>query len=299
MSITGKIRTGLSILLGFIVVTFLLGQYLDRSIQSRVDAAVTKNFAASELLAELGVGGQQIRRYEKEFFIYVNDDAGRAKYRKEWQGTYDKLQNNLTAMIANKDKIFSTADISALQSWNVALDFYGTEFTRIMARADAAQIVVAPPVEEPKAGAKPVAVVAPDFANATKLANDMIGPGKDRFRELLDGTEKMRKAKIAESKVSVTDIRTLFTNNTMITLGLFIFGAIVAVYLMISIPNAVKKPINEFVDVADKISKGDTSRAILAEGATEFHGLAKALDRLRIAQGGLLEKLRNRGAAPY
>jgi methyl-accepting chemotaxis protein len=303
MSISGKIKLGLSIMLAALVLQFALGQILDRRTQEKVNIAVTKNFAAADQLAELGAAGQQIRRYEKEYFIYVNDTAGRTKYRGEWTGTFNKLQTNLGAMQANKDGMFSSQDTVAFQSWMNALEFYGKEFNTIMTRADTGTIVPPAPVVEvaqPLAKVTPapaVVVAAPDLSKATKLANDMIGPGKDKFREVLDGTEKMRKAKLVESAASVNEIRKLFSISTYVSLGIFLVGLILAVYLMISIPNAVKKPIEEFVEIADRISKGDTKQAVQATVASEFDGLAKALERLRVAQSGLLDKIRAKAGA--
>jgi methyl-accepting chemotaxis protein len=297
MSITGKIKVGLSIMLAVLILQFALGQVLDRMAQAKVNTAVTKNFAAADQLAELGAASQQIRRYEKEYFIYVNDDTGRTKYRGEWTGTFNKLKTNLGAMQANKDGVFSSQDTTAFQSWMNALEFYGKEFNTIMTRADAGTIVPPAPVVEvaqplAKVTPAPVVAAAPDLSKATKLANDMIGPGKDKFREVLDGTEKMRKAKLVESAANVTEIRKLFGISAYVSLGIFLVGLILAIYLMISIPNAVKKPIEEFVEIADRISKGDTKRAVEANVASEFDGLTKALDRLRIAQSGLLDKIR-------
>jgi methyl-accepting chemotaxis protein len=307
MSISGKIKVGLGILLAFLAAQFGVGQFLDYATQSKVDAAITKNFAAADSLAELGTVAQQIRRYEKEFFIYVNDEAGRKKYRKEWTDAYEKFSATLAKMSTNADGAFSAKDSTSFGGWTKAAQFYGDEFKSIMVKADAGTIVPPPPpvVEEPakpaKGAAAPVAVVAPapDLSKATKLANDMIGPGKDRFKEVLDGTQALRKEKIAASAQSVTEIRSLFTTASLVTLGVFLVGLAVAIYLMITLPRAVRKPIEEFVGITDKMSKGDLKQVIHAEGAAEFEGLSKSLERLRIAQSGLLDKLRAKATSPF
>jgi methyl-accepting chemotaxis protein len=301
MSITGKIRLGLAIILGFFVLQFLLGQYLGKTTLEKVDFAVTKNFTAAEKLSELSVTGQQIRRYEKEYFIYVNDDAGRKKYRTEWTNSYESLNSKLNTMIANKETTFSGKDTATMADWKTALDFYSTEFNKIMTLADAGQVVPpALPVTEPAKpsvkGAAPVAAVpVAEPAGATKIANGMIGAGKDKFRDLLDGADKMRKAKIAESRSSVAEINSAFSNTSLISLAIFVLGVAIAIYLMISVPSSVKKPIGEFVLIADAISKGDTKQMIHATSASEFEGLAKALERLRVAQAGMVDRLRSRG----
>jgi methyl-accepting chemotaxis protein len=296
MSITGKIRFGLGLLLAFIILQFVIGQVLDRNTQTEVNIAVTKNFAAADKLAQISVDGQQIRRYEKEFFIYVNDEAGRAKYRKEWTGTFNALKTNLDTMQANKDGIFNATDVSAITEWNSALAFYAKEFNGIMTKADAGNIVPPVVIEEPKPGVKGAVVVppAPNLAIATKLANEMIGPGKDKFRSVLDGAEKLRKAKATDSAANVAQITKLFSDAKLVSIGLFALALLIALYLMMSIPAAVKKPIAEFVAAADKISKGDLKASLDIETAPEFSLLGAALERLRIAQSGLLDRLRNR-----
>jgi methyl-accepting chemotaxis protein len=303
MSITGKIRFGLGLLLAFIILQFVIGQVLDRATQTEVNTAVTKNFAAADKLAQISVEGQQIRRYEKEFFIYVNDEAGRAKYRKEWTGTFNALKTNLDTMQANKDGIFSATDLTAIAEWGNALEFYSKEFTAIMAKADAGNIVPAPVVEEPKIVAKgviaPPAPPPPNLAAATKLANDMIGPGKDKFRSVLDGAEKLRKAKAIDSAANVTQITKLFSTATLVSIGVFVLALLIAAYLMMSIPASVKKPIAAFVAAADKISKGDVKTSLDLETAPEFSVLGEALERLRVAQSGMLDRLRNKAASPF
>jgi methyl-accepting chemotaxis protein len=102
----------------------------------------------------------------------------------------------------------------------------------------------------------------------------------------------MRKAKLADSAASVSEIRKLFSMSTFASIAIFLVGLALAIYLMIAIPDAVRTSIQEFVEIADRISKGDTKQAVESSAATEFDGLAKALERLRVAQSGLLDRIR-------
>lgn len=171
-----------------------------------------------------------------------------------------------------------------------------------MTKADAGSIVPPTLVEAPKPAAKGAVgapAPTPSLAAATKLANDMIGPGKDKFRGLLGGAEKLRKAKAVDSAANVAQINKLFSTATLVSIGVFVLALLIAAYLMMSILALVKKPIAEFVAVADKISKGDLKASLDIETAPEFSLLDAALDRLRVAQSGLLDRLRNKAASPF
>lgn len=303
MSITGKIKLGFAALLAFLATQFAVQQLLERATQTNINIAITKNFAAADALAEITSIAQQLRRYEKEFFIYVDDPNGRSKYRKEWTDAYGKLSDNLAKMSANADGAFNSNDISAFASWMQATQFYGDEFRAIMDKADAGSIVPADAgrettTESAKKDTTYTASVATNFLQATRLANQMIGPGKDRFKEVLEGAQKLRKEKTEKSAQSVIEIQAHFNYAAMITLGIFLAGLALSVYLIISVPRTVRRTINEFVGITDKMSKGDLKQVIEADGVVEFVDLAKALERLRIAQSGLLERLRAKSSTP-
>lgn len=297
MSISRKIKFGFAALLALLGMQFVVQQMLDYAIQSRVNTAITQNFAAADALAEITSIAQQLRRFEKEYFIYVNDQSGRAKYRKEWTDAYDKLSDNLAKMAANAGGEFAAGDVTAFSNWMAALKFYGDEFKSIMDKAEAGTILSAAVVAgDGKKDAAPLP--AANISQATRIANDMIGRGKDRFKEVLDGAQTLRKEKSIASAQSVTEIRTFFSIATVITFAVFLFGLVVAIYLITILPRTVRQAIDGFVGIADKMSKGDLKQVIQAEGVVEFHALAKALERLRVAQAGLLERVRAKATAP-
>ena len=137
-----------------------------------------------------------------------------------------------------------------------------------MTKADAGSIVPPTLVEAPKPAAKGAVgapAPTPNLAAATKLANDMIGPGKDKFRGLLGGAEKLRKAKAVDSAANVAQINKLFSTATLVSIGVFVLALLIAAI----------------------------------ETAPEFSLLDAALDRLRVAQSGLLDRLRNKAASPF
>jgi hypothetical protein len=85
-------------------------------------------------------------------------------------------------------KDFNDADGADILKWKEATAFYTTEFTKVAGKAETS---------------------AADPALTVTLNTD-IGPGKDKFREVLDGASKMREGKEKQSQEVGADIRAGF-----------------------------------------------------------------------------------------
>jgi hypothetical protein len=146
-----------------------------RTAQS-VEQAVTYNFAAANLLSKLQIQAERMRRYEKEMFIYGAVADKRAKYVTEFDDAHTKLLDLQNQAMASRHKGFTDADRAEVVKWAEATTFYTGEFRRAASTAANAS------TPEQKGEL------------TIKLNND-IGPGKDRFRAVLDGASAMRDAK--------------------------------------------------------------------------------------------------------
>jgi len=307
MSISTKIKLALGALLAMMILHASVSIYLDHSVQAQVETAIKKNFAAAEAIAEVTVLGHQLRRFEKEYFICVNEASGREKCRREWSTAQSRLQRALDAMRANADGIYLQTDLESFTRWNTAFQYYTSEFRAIMQRAEAGQIVPAATNDASVEASKNVgtsanprttassAAPAPNASDIIRAASQAIGPGKDRFREFLDGAETLRRDKLQQSTVAAAEVKTLFRRSNYASMILLALGMLLALYQMLSIPRAIRQPIEEFVGLAVRISKGDVSQGKQGPQFEEFQPLAAALERLRVAQIGLLERVRNRG----
>ncbi len=305
MSISGTVKLALGALVAMMILQAGVSLYLDRSVQSRVETAIKKNFAAADAIAEVSALGHQLRRFEKEYFIYVTEPNGREKYRREWSAAQSRLQRALDTMRANAEGIYQTTDLESFTRWNTAFQYYSSEFRAIMERAETGQLQTAvanSAVAESNrsAGSASSARAASPAPSSTssdviRAANQAIGPGKDRFKEVLEGAEALRREKLQQSTVAAAEVQELFRQSNYASMLLLALGMLVALYQMLSIPRSIRRPIEEFVGLAVRISKGDVSQGAQAKQLDEFQPLAQALERLRVAQIGLLERVRNRG----
>lgn len=147
-----------------------------------IEQGVRQNFAAAGLLAQLQLEGEKMRRYEKEMFIYVGEAGPRTKYVAEFDRSYSQLLALLDTLQAPSSDSFSPEDRAEMARWKDAALFYGSAFDKLSHRA---QVLDAEKSSAEQRGPRTV-----EF-------NVAIAPAKDRFRELLDGTARMRAQKEA------------------------------------------------------------------------------------------------------
>jgi HAMP domain-containing protein len=302
-SIRSILLAGLAaIALLFIVQAGLLslGQ---KTIEHDVVSAVQKNTLASSQLGELAVVAQQIRRYEKEYFVYVNNPERRDGYVKEWTGASDKMTKLVQTMRTNADGAFNSDDLGKIANWASAADFYSAEMKRIFFAVNERQTQLASGAAgavSASLGTKPgaPAVAAPVAAMFSAVeVNGMIGAGKDRLSGvLIKGVSEMAAEKTKQTLALPALTKQGFDRLWNGVMASVVIGLLVAGFLAWKLPVAITKPIATLSDAIDRVSKGEVNPAIDASGPSEFSTLTAAVERMRVAQSALVARLRSRAS---
>lgn len=231
-----KASIGVCAMVAVLVGGFVWGaQFTERSIEQ----AIRQNLTAAGQLAVLQLEGEKMRRYEKELFIYVANPERRAHYAKEFDSSYTKLLELVGTMQATGNKNFTDAERAEIAKWHQAAAFYGSEFNVLVNKAnsvDARQL----PVDQQ--------------ATLTVTYNEAIKAGKDRFRELLVGSGKMREAKEKHSQEVAATIRSTFDKLQLAAVGLGALLMVAILWLLRARPTAVRPA--AFARVAPAIRVG-------------------------------------------
>jgi hypothetical protein len=277
-SIRSRLIAGLVLIIVFFLVQAALVYNGLRTARQDVVDQTQKNTQAAAQLSDLAVLAQQVRRYEKEYFVYVSNPERRANYVKEWTGTSDKITKQLQTIRSNANSAFNSDDISKVNNWVGAAEFYGSEMNKIFALVDQRQIQIteaqaatpAPTdavVTATKVVSKAAAAPAPAPAAAPAPAptmfspievNTMIGPGKDRFSgTLIKGVSDMSAAKTKATlelgEFATNDFNRLLT----IVLATVAVGILIALLLLWKLPQAVTAPLANLSKSIDEMSKGN------------------------------------------
>jgi methyl-accepting chemotaxis protein len=292
-SIRSRLVFGLGLIIVFFLLQALLVWYSQATARSQVVDTARKNTMASSQLTDLAVLAQQIRRYEKEYFVYVGIEERRNNYIKEWTGTSDKITKLLGTMRANADGAFSSDDVAKMGNWVSSAEFYGAEMKKIFGSVtdQAAKIAQAAATPEPAPAAKGAAPTAVMFSPPE--VNNMITAGKDRFSGVLikgvsDMSAEKTKQTLALSEVAAGGFNQVFAG-VMLTVAI---GVMIALILMVTLPKAVTEPLAQLTATVDDLSKGQLDKKVEAGQVAEFAGLATALERMRVGQQALVARMR-------
>lgn len=213
-----RLVSPIGLLAATLVLLFLLVFWFTTAgTERRIENGLRADFAAAGLLADLQLQAEQMRRYEKEMFIYVADSAARVKYVGEFQRTYSILLATLDSMQAPGSESFGDADRFEMARWKEAALFYGTEFTKLAQRAASLDGDKSVPVQR---------------GERTVEFNAAIGPGKDRFRELIDGARRMRLRREVAAQDTVHEVAAAFGRlRRGVALGGMVLGALLLALL--------------------------------------------------------------------
>jgi hypothetical protein len=239
-------RTTLISVVGLLAL-FLATLWAAEKSNDRVDQAVRQNFTAAGFLSKLQVEGERMRRFEKEMFIYVAVPDKRAGYVKEYNQAYEKALALLDTMLAPSSKTFSDDERKTMSSWKAAAIFYYGEFDRLSRQAETLSLST---------------LTADQRAALTLQYNDGIKAGKDRFRELLNGTAEMRLAKETRSQSIAGELDSIFSQLVKLV-------ALVAALLALGIALTTSRLPRQ---VAARTAFGNTRGAAPSEGPAAYEG---------------------------
>lgn len=262
MLIRNKLLLGFGLILLFIIGSSALTyRYVEKNKQL-VDDAIHHKFNTSLFISQLSIEGNKLRRYEKEYFIYVNDFLKQSKYYDEWSEAKNKIIELMN--IYKSQHNLSPDDLKKLAEWESSLAAYASGFENINKQVSKGEL------------------------SNTLEANTAIADAKNQFKVFLDGTEQYRNAKFEEAKLTVLAIEKNFDFIYQVLLVAAIAGTILSLLLLFLIPSSITDPIEELTAAAQLMSNGNLDNKIQPSRTGDFRILSQALETLRLTQSELM-----------
>ena len=257
-----------SFLLVFVVMTGLTGiVYFFIEENSRfVDQAIEKDFNGSVQISGLAILAQEIRRYEKEYFMYINDTKNKAKYEKEWTEIFTKIKTKLDQLINDTSGLWAADDQIKFMGWSASLRIYGDGFQKI--------------IQDVNSG----------ILTDTLSANSAIQDAKNAFRPFVSGTIELYNQKYRDASEAHQQIKIKNNQMNLILLGTLVMTATFCLTLILIVPRTIIKPIKLLTASASTMSQGALGTPVPASSIKDFDELSATLERMRISLKALLQR---------
>lgn len=266
MTIRARLLIGFAVLLVLLLVQLGVTYHFSMKTDNLV-RELLRAHDASATVTQMSIEAQKLRRYEKEYFIYVKNLEKRQKYHGEWRGARNDLKNHLVRVTSGIDQSWDRDDITKAKRWDAYLNAYADGFAKVDASVDQG------------------------FLKDTLSANAAIQDAKNAFRPFFAETNAQINEKLSAARGMADEVRSDFELIQLILLGLVAASALIATVVILVVPNSVSRPIRALAAVANDMSLGNVHQQVRAEGAPEIRDLAASIERLRVGMKGLLTRV--------
>ena len=261
MRIRFGLRKQLMVALGFLVILTLgvAGAALwgVTTIHAAAQQAVEVDGRISRVASQIAIDTLLARRYEKDFFLNLNDAATRATYEEQWQGADAALGQTIEAFAAAAT---SAEDQRQAGVWRAALSHYEEGFAQVK------RGIVAGTITTPQA------------------ANDTLVPVKDNIRTLTDSALEVAQRKAVAMDQAESTLDKSIADITWQLLAITALALVVAVVWSIVFPGRLMRPLAALQQATSRLASGDLRAQVdlvrtdeLGLLATSFNHMAASL----------------------
>src|SRR5579864_9212926 len=192
----------------------------------------------------------ELRRFEKDTFLNIEDAQIRNQYASKWDAQRQKLREVFTEL--EKFQL-SADDKAALRSMREDLDVYETGYTKVLGL-----------IQEGK-------------LHTPQECNAKINESKDSIHRLEDLASELTNRHAEVLVPAVTEIAKTTTTTLVIFSLVSIF---VSIIITLVISRGITKPIQSVLEVVENISSGDLTKTINADRGDEVGRLLGAMAKM-------------------
>lgn len=249
-----------------ILVQFVISYYFSQKEYELVQQIIREHDISNQL-SGLAQAAQKIRRYEKEYFIYVQNEERRTEYFEAFQKTRQEI-NRFIGLLKRKYSVANQGRQQELiAEWAEATEFYAAGFERVHERVLNGEIT------------------------GVIEANAAIKDAKNRFRIVLSGSRDAIDQQLRRAKSEADEVYQYQDRSSLICTVVTNISIVIGLFISYMVPKSIARPIRELTEMSDNISKGRMNKAVKVTGSREIEELAKSIERLRVAAQGLLRRL--------
>lgn len=224
-----------------------------RDIRNRMQQGLEVDGSLSRAASQVALTALQARRYEKDIFLSIGEEAEYNAYQASWEQTHAALEQAISAFGA----LAVTPDDQQLaEHWRADTQIYQQTMRTVLSKIDSGEL------------------------GNQILANDTLEESDGPIRELTETALRASQDNAARARQSADELIALTERSAHISLLLGILAAILAVILIIITPRRLLAPMRNLQQATAQIAAGDFSQRVPSSLASEFNQLADGFNHM-------------------
>ncbi len=229
----------------------------------------TTEVAAVRTLGDARAAIGNMRRFEKDMFLNLADEAELERYHKSWQTQVASALEMMRGM----EPQMGPAEREALQTMISAITAYQAVVSDIVKRIAIGQI------------------------NDPWAANKAMEPSKAGIRAADQAFVQISDSVTARVEATVADLAGIQRRAWWITVGSSVAALVLAVALGVFVAQCIARPLQHATEVIDRMAEGHLGNAIVVSGRDEPGQVLHGLERMQRELSGLVAGIRQSAQA--
>jgi methyl-accepting chemotaxis protein len=253
ISIGKRLFLGFGILVVFIIVVAGAGQWALATSANTVTQVLETDFGINTASNDAHIAALDLRRYEKDCFLNAGDSAKVGEYLGKWNASREKLDGYLNTV----DRLTSDGkQRETIRQIRSDVGEYSTGFQGIAKQ-----------------------VIDGKLLSAAD-ANREMAPFKDEIHRLETAVQTLDDDSAHRMEAQKTTIVAVESNARFITVLVACLALLVVVVMGIALTRSITRPINEVVEIADRLALGDSEQTIHVRGKDETAQLLASMKKM-------------------
>ncbi|SNB46530.1 methyl-accepting chemotaxis protein [Geobacter sp. DSM 9736] len=259
MKIGTRLMAGFAAVLLFLLAVGCVGYWAVGKMDRLLEESINTDAKIVEFSQRLRANINQLRRYEKDAFINIQDAEKVADYRKKWSETLERGQerlNGISKILAGITDSDVSKDRETIASLRKDLDGYAAGFNGVCDKIAAGAITT------------------------TADANKAIGQFKDETHRAETGIADY--AKVADQRLADMEKQAnkLVDRIKAILVAVMAAALLLAIGIAVTLTRSITRPLSEAVTAANSIAEGDLTVNVETSGRDETAQLLAAMRQM-------------------
>jgi nitrogen fixation/metabolism regulation signal transduction histidine kinase len=253
LSLRGKLFLNLALLCGVIAALAMFASWCMSTVRAVTEQTLAGPIQLMDITSSVTEHTLQCRRFEKDFFLNINDEMVREDYRKQWLKAFSDLQ---AAVAAFRTGASSPEDVEAARQWEQAIATYRKAMQHVLHQVEEGTV------------------------RTPQQANSALTPYKEGIRALTELAPATSDRKLAEVRQAEQDLEEIIQFFQRLILFVTLLAGVGCAVWGYRFASDLTRPLAALQEAARRFGAGDMTTRCDLQRDDELGELARCFNEM-------------------